>query len=492
MMVVLPSNLKIDSLLKAFPPDFNFDRDRGLYILSLISWLPMVNRKYAEGDYVRLNGQILKNNGIRNFADYRHYFLSAGVLSQQPYQVGKTSFGFRFTEVYQTRLELTKPPKTRFWQCLERRSIRNRRSVSRQYYSISKWYDDNLQINVAQAERLIEKQLSEDLEAGRPNAYLRKLQMEYSLMLFKERKFVCTKDQTGRVHNPFTNMSSTLRPCLGYDGRTLVNIDIRNSQPFMSTLLFEPSFWSRDSSADICFKHLGAPHDERKGEKKIKYELVGTSETVENVSKFFSSEPGNIGYKEARLISSLMMCKNPLCLSSKDIAAFKQSVQQGRFYEDFMEAASSAHLFTKVAAFFNINKPSGLTRTDAKKAILQAFYSDNRFFHQEEAKVKRRFAELYPNVYRMFRSLKQGQKNFLALLLQSIEAKLIIGYVVPRLADEFPEMPIYTIHDSVVVPERYAEKVKALIVEEVTSRTGYTPSVHCEVWGKPKRQEAAA
>lgn len=57
--------------------------------------------------------------------------------------------------------------------------------------------------------------------------------------------FYCDVDNNiGRFHSNLTNLKKELRSCITYDGLKLVNIDVRNSQPFLSTCLLEAKFWS--------------------------------------------------------------------------------------------------------------------------------------------------------------------------------------------------------------------------------------------------------
>jgi hypothetical protein len=46
-----------------------------------------------------------------------------------------------------------------------------------------------------------------------------------------------------RFHSNLTCMKSIYRNLLTYDGQKLVSIDIKNSQPYLSTKLLDPKFW---------------------------------------------------------------------------------------------------------------------------------------------------------------------------------------------------------------------------------------------------------
>ncbi|MFR1445798.1 hypothetical protein ACLUYJ_19770, partial [Acinetobacter baumannii] len=46
-----------------------------------------------------------------------------------------------------------------------------------------------------------------------------------------------------RFYNPISNLKRELRNYLTYEGKGLVSIDIKNSQPYFSILLHQPAFW---------------------------------------------------------------------------------------------------------------------------------------------------------------------------------------------------------------------------------------------------------
>ena len=63
---------------------------------------------------------------------------------------------------------------------------------------------------------------------------------------------------------------------------------------------------------------------------------------------------------------------------------------------------------------------------------------------------------------------KQGRKhgeqsNTLANLLTTLEAKFMLDRLVPFIKKRFPNMPILTIHDSILVPEGEENKIKHLM-----------------------------
>jgi len=71
-----------------------------------------------------------------------------------------------------------------------------------------------------------------------------------SLLLIHDKKnlpLFSVDSTAGRLHTNLTNLKSDLRNYLTYDGKTLVAVDIRNSQPYLSLALFRKDSYCRES-----------------------------------------------------------------------------------------------------------------------------------------------------------------------------------------------------------------------------------------------------
>ena len=123
-----------------------------------------------------------------------------------------------------------------------------------------------------------------------------------------------------------------------------------------------------------------------------------------------------------------------------------------------------------------------IDRAFAKIAVLQAFFSDNRFIGTEEAKPKKCFKDLFPSVYKVYATIKNKDKKMLALLLQNIESYFIIDVIAKRIGKEYPDLPIFTIHDSIVTTAGNEELVAGIMKEELARGVGMAPSLKYEYW----------
>lgn len=126
-----------------------------------------------------------------------------------------------------------------------------------------------------------------------------------------------------------------------------------------------------------------------------------------------------------------------------------------------------------------------VTRNTAKIAVLQAFFSDNRFIGTKEAEPKKLFSKLFPSVYKVYATIKRKDKTLLAILLQNIESHFIVEVIARRIAKEHPKLPIFTIHDSIVTTVGNEQIVADIMSEELIKGVGKAPSLKFEYW-KPE------
>jgi hypothetical protein len=86
-------------------------------------------------------------------------------------------------------------------------------------------------------------------------------------------------------------------------------------------------------------------------------------------------------------------------------------VDKGRLYQYFSEK-----YFSKTGVKLDVAIPE--EKRKLKDGLFASFFSDNRFFGQPEAEMKRFFAELFPNVYKVFTLIKKGgNKAYLLVIL---------------------------------------------------------------------------
>ena len=61
------------------------------------------------------------------------------------------------------------------------------------------------------------------------------------------------------------------------------------------------------------------------------------------------------------------------------------------------------------------------------------------------------FNQLFPHVNSIFRMLKKEYHSSLAIMLQRIESYIVLEVICKMISKDFPDLPIFTIHDSIVI-----------------------------------------
>jgi hypothetical protein len=132
-----------------------------------------------------------------------------------------------------------------------------------------------------------------------------------------------------------------------------------------------------------------------------------------------------------------------------------------------------------------IEKETGIvfeSRRELKDEIFAILYPDNRFIGQKEAIYKRIFKRLFPGVYEVFRLIKMHHRHNLPILFQQLESKLMLEIVAKRICKEYPDIPIFTIHDSIVCPVGMEQYVASIIDIETQKCIGVKPRLEFEYW----------
>lgn len=126
---------------------------------------------------------------------------------------------------------------------------------------------------------------------------------------------------------------------------------------------------------------------------------------------------------------------------------FKKLTNSGKFY-DYL----SASLKLK-------------SRKKAKELTYKVLFGRNYYNSKHDIM----FQRLFPTIYNFIKLYKKehGDYKKLAWDLQGAESDLIFNKIIFRIMDEHPEIKIITIHDSIIIPEKYKQKAEKIFYEEL-------------------------
>ncbi|MEQ9309518.1 MAG: hypothetical protein RLN90_08695 [Balneolaceae bacterium] len=304
-----------------------------------------------------------------------------------------------------------------FIKRIEKAHTQIKRRNSRKYPHLNKWIKKT-EIDFEKALSTIRKEYQNRKKENKESA-----ERSYSyclgqiLRIQQKEIYISVNDTNNRLDSNFTNLPSILLKHLEIDGKKFIEMDIKNSQPFFVLALLNPS-----------------------------------SEAIKVISDFDKS---------------LLEIVNQYKINDYvDTIRYLRYVCKGNFY-DLM-----ARKFNKLG----INCSN---RNDLKSNIFIVFFGKpNAHNFNDGARI---FKIMFPTVYSLFKRIKAKGNNRLAILLQRLEAHSVLEIAVKRITNEFPDLPILTRHDSILIAKDYnpdkkvQKRVQSILRNSVKDVVGFYP-----------------
>lgn len=484
----IPSTFDIEKLVQEDPPSFlgkkKSNLDNFYYLIDHLLNVYLTDDLSKSLGFVELYGYELQKNTAHNYKDYLSYLVKHNLIQRAPWKYIKgdplhgikgKAFGYRLNLPDENNQDIKLVPivgevykKQR--KPLIKQWLRQQSVIYKKYPVLSKWFEE-LDIDIwgcrkwldSQPEYQIQKSDPNDKEEEEPHKQLKRLKALYAIDRIQRKDFhFLLDDKGGRFHSNLTNLKSGLRNYLTWKGQKLVSVDIKNSQPLLSLMFLDPK-WYQESSERLSYRQFP---------------------TIPNpyIQQSAPSSIIGISYLEFdAFVTSIMIEEFLQLIDNEDIDKYKEIVNSGEFYKRIHKEV------------FKDNKPFNKERV--KEMTFQTLYSHNRFLHQNgewvnpktkkkspSALPKRLFKKVFPSVFKVFEEYKYENKSYLAILLQQIESTLILKHIVPRIASERPDLPIFTIHDSVATTVGNEEYIERVMREEIERLTGLQPKFGIEYW----------
>lgn len=420
-----------------------YKRDKLAYILSLPNHIAAYDKRRLFNDgFVPISSEILQDLIGNGYKKYIELLLEAKVFeTKNSFVIGRSCKQFRLCSDFKTGVI----PYVITDKVLKRALKRNYGKIKgeriTQYGYLTKWFTKDLQINAELATSFLIDELImktcfpelRDVEDGRvksPELQFNSAKILIDCINSDEDAYLSVDDSGNRFHSPLTNIRSILRNAISYKGQQLTSIDIRNSQPFFSSVLFQMDFWEKEIT-------------------KSKY--VNIYNSILN---------------NHQITPPIMLLTIGDLLKQPDVKEYLASVQRGEFYEKFNEAYQKRY---GVEQF---------SKKRIKSMILEMLYSKN----SSKTKAKELFGILYPSVLKLFTFIKHEQHKLLPILLQRIESEMVLDDIAMHFSNAYPELPIFTIHDSIITLASDYDKLEECMVERFTNRMGAVPKFKIECW----------
>ena len=318
------------------------------------------------------------------------------------------------------------------------------------YAHLTKWFNPQLTIDVEGAEKEIEKLFPIRIQSAtgvRGQVLMQKADGRFKAMRAVKRLasgdfYHKVDDNIGRFHSNLTGLKKELRNYITYDGKRLVNLDIKNSQPLLSGVLLKPKFYERGEFFNIW--------------------------SIKSLDSLLNNKLYILQHSIPSILNSIMLGESAESLIHKEFQEYLGITQSGNFYE----------AITPV-----LYPGERKDRQDIKTDVYIIFFSKNKCGRRLK-KNKMPFKKYFPTIYAIFNALKKHNQKVLSHILQRIESHIVIEKATRRIAEERPELPIFTIHDSIATTVGDEEYVESVLKEEIKAITGLTASIGKEYWGK--------
>ncbi len=433
MFTFIPENLNVPVLLQSKPPHFKHNIDCFYFLLGQITAVAALHKDLIdERGWVPLYAPLLKHR-IHNYVSYVKYLIENGIIEcNGKYEPGKRSKGYRFTAEYRT----SPVAPVNITKCTLLKSLRYKdnwtRNMEVKYDFLYRFFDDKLSIDYPGAMKTNEQLKLDGIEGDDGSAYIRYNANLANIIRLKVRDYYFTRDHTsGRIHTNLTSLKKELRNYVSYDGQVLASVDVVASQPFLlANILLRSNFTEKGSGGMICYYGIWA---------SIRNEL-----------------------------DLAEIQKHTLNLGA-DAEMFRQDCKVD-FYTAFIERIKQAGIGMY------------LDREIMKEATYMILYSKNGYFSQDGALLKRVFKAIYPTVYALLEAYKVRTHKALPVLLQHVEAQVMLSGVARGLCKRKIDMPVYTLHDSIVLPATEIEFCKDVFAEEFSTWVGAIPPLKTKLW----------
>lgn len=482
--VEIPANTNLENyrLLGITAAKWANIKDECYYFLSLLvaqRQKKQVKDEVDEAGFIPLHSDYLSDiMGSTYKRAIDHLLLCELIQTDGEYVIGKKSMGYRLVSAlptYETRtVEITSAGVRNRLKEYRKKKAKEQVKLSKDIAFLEPFLTDGkLTIDMAGAQSMMEfwakdlkTVIAEDgsgkqdkLTAG---LYHRIDMLKTQLVRIKKEGFGRHKrDNTGfRLHSILTELKKEFRHFLSYDGKPLVAVDIKSSQYYFINVLLRQDFWEKNT-----------------GKINIAKILKGiTNLTPTNIIHII------------RIIKSL---DNPISPASKGLYEidFSSINWELGFYE-MMEQHIKEFYADNKAVLGHYTK-----REKTKHALIITLFDDMEYGYENYSKP---LFECFPELGKLIQYLHgltvgfSGKKwlknNLLPILLQRIESVCVMEHVALEINKDHPDIPLFSIHDSLMTTEGNEGKVAEYMDRILTQLVGVKPGLKTEYMNAAEAQ----
>jgi hypothetical protein len=305
--------------------------------------------------------------------------------------------------------------------------------------------DDNAALDYSNKKFQISQSISTNDDERLKKTYFQRMCEQLNIQKIKNKDFTFSQSSTNqRVYTNLTSLNKEYRRFLTYNELPLYELDLKSSQPYLLLHLFNPNFWCISKTNTQQLSLVDIQHSDLYIEPKLNLEICN------------------------------FIKKNN---SNSDFLAFNNSVLSGSLYNDM-------HIL-----FYSKPISSPEDKASIKEKVFTMLFASNYQRNQAIKDDLELFKKHYPTIHTFCKMIKRNQRNLkipkafkqhsrLAILLQRMEAHLIINNVAGHLAVHNPSVPLLTLHDSCFTTKEHLPMVKELLLESCQKLFGAIPSIN--------------
>jgi hypothetical protein len=267
-----------------------------------------------------------------------------------------------------------------------------------------------------------------------------------------------------RFHSNLTSLKKELRQFVQVNGKKLVEIDMKSSQPYILSTILNDYFTNSTENGYNLFTIFPELYDH-----------------LHNLKKFI---PTNTPERTEYILGIHFTPE-----SKNNLQNFINYNFENDFYENILKngrlKSNSKELNQKL---------NSKGRSYIKRNIMNYLFERNDDFKSDNLVVEK-IDSLFPELGDYITRFNSYYTNStFSYLLQRTESYIILKKVCGYINEYYPQIPFFTIHDSILTTEEFSIEVKKIMVDKISEVTGKTPVVTVksesekinieEIWGK--------
>lgn len=423
------------------------------YILNLPYYIQSNRKDKYEDGWVPICSEIQKN--IKNFSKYIKFLIDNDFFKRHKSKYSSyknTCYKFKICKKYETLLVKPQVVKSHKSFLVARLKEINDRieKADKKTKHLTKWLKGkNFEVDSQSASKFIKKKYSKPTKKDRYKRNMRGMTID---KLKGTSTIYSREGKDNRLHSIITSLPKDLRNFVKFQKSSLISIDIKNSQPFIlasiiNNLQQQHTHSKEHNTGIILFLTNTIP---------IMFDQLTKMEITHQLDSFKKQVFDGVYYK---CLGKILYQNNILSKKMNgDYIYIKYNKEK-----EFLESETYENL-----------------REAGKKINMQSMFCKK--FSGELGSV---FKKEYPSTAKIIdkiRLLENNEKGVLSILLQNIEADFVLDYATKKISVKHPDVPLFTIHDSVVTTIDHFDTVKTEFEKHCKSYFGRIPSLKEEPW----------